>query len=176
MSSYKTSTDKKLRKEKKRMREILGLKSKPYDQLNEDQKAKLATEGDVKRRINYMEKVINKRKSLTQPRTPTTQTELSVPKNKKKSNVMTKAKQKAYKKHRELAKKEREEQKNKNMLHKIKVEFSRLIRRERKRLQEECAGWLRERNAMLKLLMESEKEQMEQMEQATQTTQATQAN
>jgi len=175
MSNHTKSIEKQLRKQKKKQREILGLKSKPYDQLNGEQKAKLATESDVKRRVNYMEKVINKRKTLTQPRTPTL-TKLSVPKNKKKSNVMTKVKQKAYKKHRELAKKEREEQKNKNMLHEMKVEFSRLLRRERKRQQEEYAGWLRERNAMLKLLMESEKEQMEQMEQATQTTQATQAN
>ena len=56
MSSYKTSTDKKLRKAKKRMREILGLKSKPYDQLNEDQKAKLATEDTVNRIIQFLEK------------------------------------------------------------------------------------------------------------------------
>jgi len=174
MSNHTKSIEKQLRKQKKKQREILGLKSKPYDQLNGEQKAKLATEGDVKRRINYMEKVINKRKTLT-PRTPTL-TELSVPKNKKKSNVMTKVKQKAYKKHRELAKKEREEQKNKNMTHEMKVKFFRLLRRERKRQPEEYAGWLRERNAMFKLLMENEKEQIEQMEQATQTTQATQAN
>ena len=62
------------------------------------------------------------------------------------------------------------------MLHKIKVVFSRHIRRERKRQQEEYIGWLRERNAMLKLLMKSEEEQMEQATQTTQATQATQAN
>ena len=174
MSNYTKSIEKQLRKQKKKQREILGLKSKPYEQLNGEQKAKLAKDSDVKRRINYMEKVINKRKTLTQPRTPTL-TELSVPKNKKKSNVMIKAQHKTYERHRELAKKEREEQKNKNMLHEMKVKFFRLLRREQKRQQEEYAGWLRERNAMFKLLMESEKEQIEQMEQATQTTQATQA-
>ena len=175
MSNHTKSIEKQLRKQKKKQREILGLKSKPYDQLNGEQKAKLATESDVKRRINYMEKVINKRKTLTQTRTPTL-TKLSVPKNKKKSNVMIKAQHKTYERHRELAKKEREEHKNKNMLHEMKVEFSRLLRRERKRQQEEYIGWLRMRKDLIKLLMKSEKEQMEQMEQATQTTQATQAN
>ena len=175
MSNHTKSIKKQLRKQKKKQREILGLKSKPYAQLNGEQKAKLATESDVKRRINYMEKVINKRKTLTQTRTPT-QTELSVPKNKKKSNVMTKVKQKAYKKHRELAKKEREEQKDNNMSHEIKVALYRKRRREYKKFKEEYAGWLRNSNAMFKLLMESGKEQMEQATQTTQTTHATQAN
>jgi hypothetical protein len=209
MSNYTNSTEKQLRKQKKKMREITELKLKSRNQLNGEQKAKLATEGDVKRRINWMEKIIENRKTR-QPPTQTL-TKLSVPKNKKKSNVMTKAQRKTYERHRELAKKEQEEHKNKNMPREIKVAFYRKRRREYKKfhahnlcnalhagegielrttssgtspsvaamrnLKRNMRVGLRNYNAtMLKLLMESEKEQMEQATQTTQTTQTTQAN
>ena len=159
MSSYKTSTDKKLRKEKKRMREILGLKSKPYDQLNEDQKAKLATEDTVNRRIQFLEKIISKRNNST-PIPVESQVERKVQKNKnKKKNKINNSELAAYKKHQQKAKIEREEQKNMNMSREIKVAYYRLIRRERKRQQEEYIGWMRMRKDLIKLIMKSEKAQ-----------------
>ena len=93
------STDKELRKQKKRMREILELKSKPYDHLNEDQKAKLATEKTVNNKIQFLEKTISKRNNPAPTQTPVKN---NIRKNKNKQNKktkMTNAKLAACKKH-----------------------------------------------------------------------------
>ena len=164
--------EKQLRKQKKKLREIDGLKSKPHKQLNDEQKAKIATEGKVKRQIKYLEKLIDERKNPTQ-------VEQSVPKKKKKTkkkkkkkkNNMTAKQRKAYETHREIVKKERETHKNENMLHGIKVALYRKNRQEYKKFQEEYTGWLRNRNAMFKLLMNSNKEKIKQVTQTAQTTQ-----
>ena len=59
--------EKQLRNKKKRLREIEGLKSKPYDQLNEAQKKKLQSEQQIKDDIDHIESSI---KEQTKSQTP----------------------------------------------------------------------------------------------------------
>ena len=124
MSNNKTSTYKELRKHRKLKRDIETLKSKPHEQLNDDQKAKLAREPDVNRRIRRLEN--NKRNIPTPTQTPLKHVKKKKNKNNKnnknnpaqkknKKNKMNKSQFAAFKRHNERSKKERNEQKNKNM-------------------------------------------------------------
>ena len=83
------------------MREIQGLKSKPYDQLNEDQKAKLGTEGKVKRNIQFLEKMIIERNipKSVECQVPKKKTKKN---DKKKTNKMNNLQLAAYKKHQQI--------------------------------------------------------------------------
>ena len=172
MSNNKTSIDKDLRKQKKRMREIMCLKSKPYEQLNDDQKAKLATENVVNRRINTLEKIISRQNNPTPTQTPMKQVKKNKnkkhknnPAQKKNKNKMNKHQLTAYKRHNERSKKERNEQKKKTMSRKNKIAHFRSIRQK----QEEAIGFLRMQMYLLKQQMNRD---MEQTEQTTQETQA----
>lgn len=163
MSNYKNSLVKDLRKQKKLIRDILCLKSKSDEELNDDQKAKLTRENTVNRTINSLKNKINR---LNKP-TPT-QTPKPVQKNKNKNNKKNKKNKKkmtnsqlaAYNTHNERSKIERKEQKNKNMLRKNKIAKLRSVRRE----QEETIGYLR----MLMYLMNRKMEQTEQATRAIQ--------
>ena len=106
--------EKQLRNKKKRLREIKGLKSKPYDQLNEAQKKKLESEQQIKDDIEHIKESINEQtKSQTPQQRPVQKKNAKKKKKKnvpktKKTNEMTKEQREAYETHKEKVKQQKQ--------------------------------------------------------------------
>ena len=135
--------EKQLRNKKKRLREIKGLKSKPYDQLNEAQKKKLESEQQIKDEIENIEASINEQTKSQTPQQRHVQKKNAKKKRKRKKNVpkikktneMTKEQREAYETHKEKVKQQTQQ----------KTPKKRKIEQERKRQEAE-----QERQAYLK--------------------------
>ena len=138
-----------LRKYNKKDREIQRLKTKPYDQLNQDQKDKLETEDYVKNHIRYLETLIEEQNAptpLTHPISKKPKRRKKGRKGKKKGNTqMTKSQRKAYEKHKLRAKiqrlQDRQERRSRNMK-------AQLLRQQRQNHQDNI-GWVRTLTAIM---------------------------
>lgn len=100
--------EKQLRNKNKKLREIERLKSKPCDQLNEAQRAKIELEKHIRDEIEYIEESMKEQsKSQTsyhhRPVQKKRKKKKNAPKSKKK-NKMTKKQREVYEKHREKVK------------------------------------------------------------------------
>ena len=127
--------EKQLRNKKKRLREIKGLKSKPYDQLNEAQKKKLESEQQIKDETENIEASINEQTKSQTPQQRHVQKKNAKKKRKRKKNVpkikktneMTKEQREAYETHKEKVKQQTQQ----------KTPKKRKIEQERKRQEAE---------------------------------------
>lgn len=149
--STNDTLNKELRKYIKKNRGIQKLKIKPYDQLNQDQKNKLATEEDVKDHIRYLETVIkeqNAPKTVKQPVTKKAKQQTKRNKGKKTSNTnntkqMAELNRKAYEKHKLRSKIERLKEKHEQRSRKKLVQQLRQKRQTRDVDHRNNVGWMR---------------------------------
>ena len=156
--SFNESFKKDLRKQKKKLREINVLKSKPYDQLNKDQKNKIMTEREVKRQIRRFEALCEKQNNPKQIEQPIPEKKKKIVR-KKKNNKMTNEQRKAYETHKELSKKERQEYKEKQLWRNMKKMYVRIRRQKYKIYLQQCAQWERQMDIMIRRQTNNTKEQ-----------------
>jgi hypothetical protein len=150
---FNDSFRKDLRKQEKKLREINVLKSKPYDQLNKDQKNKIMTEREVNRQIRRLEALCEKQNNPKQIEQPIPEKKIVRKKKKKivrkkKNNKMTNEQRKAYETHKELSKKERQEYKEEQLWRNMKKMYFRIRRQQYKIYLQQCAQWKRQIDIM----------------------------